>query len=413
MSAGSPPTDRDELPECLNCGAVANDSFCPRCGQSQRDPRRSLAAWLREAFDEIVSIDGRLLRTLILIVTRPGFLTREWIEGRRARYTSPLRVYLIASVAFFAVTLALGFPFAVLPGSRFGGPETSAIYQSATRAWLSELRSVVTLGVIVIVPVTMAILKLLHIRSGRFVVDHLVFSLHFLGFVFLAWTAAWPILMWSSRSDTGLTWVLIAYLVLPLPYLYRSLRVAHGGGRIAAAATTLFIPVVLFVGLTTVGKTAMLDSVRRLGSAAGLYADARHDEANRLFRTWNEARMSGDVEEAGQRLEPVLDFYRRVPSADLSDHDNLHLAELLLAIGDTSGAAGVAARVLDRSPGQFWALGISGLAVGAADRQLATVRLEGYLAGLQSADSATVAGYQNHKQLLSSLTERAEAVLQR
>jgi hypothetical protein len=41
-----------------------------------------------------------------LLLTRPGFLSREHFEGRRAPYISPIRLYLVFSLLFFAISAA-------------------------------------------------------------------------------------------------------------------------------------------------------------------------------------------------------------------------------------------------------------------------------------------------------------------
>jgi hypothetical protein len=74
-----------------------------------------------EALEETVSLDGKLAHTLPALFLRPGAATRHHIEGRRASFTSPLKLYLFASFAFF-LAVALGPDF----GLRMGGTVTSA-----------------------------------------------------------------------------------------------------------------------------------------------------------------------------------------------------------------------------------------------------------------------------------------------
>ena len=58
---------------------------------------------MHELTHEILNVDGKIFRSLRLLLTRPGFLTREIFAGRRASYVSPLRLYLVASVLAFAL----------------------------------------------------------------------------------------------------------------------------------------------------------------------------------------------------------------------------------------------------------------------------------------------------------------------
>jgi len=51
----------------------------------------------------LLELDSRVWRTLIPLITRPGKLTRDYLEGRRARYMPPFRTYLVLSIVFFLI----------------------------------------------------------------------------------------------------------------------------------------------------------------------------------------------------------------------------------------------------------------------------------------------------------------------
>src|SRR5512137_2531589 len=89
---------------CLNCGSTQVDAFCARCGQRNVDmriPARDLAL---DAVEDGLSLDSRVGRTVVPFLFRPGFLAVEWTSGRRARFSSPLRLYLLTSFVFFLAT---------------------------------------------------------------------------------------------------------------------------------------------------------------------------------------------------------------------------------------------------------------------------------------------------------------------
>ena len=100
-------TDQDiplvENPDCLNCGTRLRGQYCGNCGQRARNRLISLWQLLSEAFGDLLELDSRLWRTLIPLLIRPGQLTRDYLEGRRARYMPPFRMYLVLSVIFFVV----------------------------------------------------------------------------------------------------------------------------------------------------------------------------------------------------------------------------------------------------------------------------------------------------------------------
>ena len=98
--------DAAQLPEhstCLNCGTELRGQYCGKCGQRARNRLISLWELLSEAFGDLLELDSRLWRTLIPLLIRPGQLTRDYLEGRRARYMPPFRMYLVLSVVFFVV----------------------------------------------------------------------------------------------------------------------------------------------------------------------------------------------------------------------------------------------------------------------------------------------------------------------
>lgn len=91
------------MPACLNCGAPLDGRFCGQCGQRVLPPRPTLRELTGDAIAELVGWDGKVAATLRLLFSSPGELPRAFLDGRRARYISPLRLYLACSVLFFLV----------------------------------------------------------------------------------------------------------------------------------------------------------------------------------------------------------------------------------------------------------------------------------------------------------------------
>ncbi len=101
VGAAAPPP----LPayNCENCGTALEGEYCSACGQRYEPHVHSLGHFASEAFESVTHADSRLWRTIGYLLTRPGFLSREFFEGRRARYLPPFRLYLVISVLFFVV----------------------------------------------------------------------------------------------------------------------------------------------------------------------------------------------------------------------------------------------------------------------------------------------------------------------
>ncbi|MET0308667.1 MAG: DUF3667 domain-containing protein [Sphingomonas sp.] len=92
---------------CLNCGTALVGSHCHACGQSGH-VHRSLGAIGHEILHGVAHFEGKLWRTLPLLVWRPGDLTRRYIAGERARFVSPMALFLFSIFTMFAVFQILG-----------------------------------------------------------------------------------------------------------------------------------------------------------------------------------------------------------------------------------------------------------------------------------------------------------------
>ena len=91
------------MESCLNCGTTLSGQYCGHCGQRSRSRLISIWELLQDAFGDLLELDSRVWQTLIPLITRPGKLTRDYLEGRRARYMPPFRTYLVLSIVFFMV----------------------------------------------------------------------------------------------------------------------------------------------------------------------------------------------------------------------------------------------------------------------------------------------------------------------
>jgi hypothetical protein len=94
-------------PSCLNCGTGLKGPFCYYCGQPDRNFFRFFPALLREFMSDFLELDSRFARTMKPLLFKPGRLTRDYLEGRRFRYTPPMRLYLFSSIAFFLLAAML------------------------------------------------------------------------------------------------------------------------------------------------------------------------------------------------------------------------------------------------------------------------------------------------------------------
>ncbi|MCJ9427565.1 DUF3667 domain-containing protein [Kordiimonas marina] len=94
---------REKGHRCSNCNVQLHGPFCHICGQKDDDLKRPIWTFVQEIVDNLLQADSKMLRSLIMLLFVPGGLTRSYMHGHRARYSPPLRFYLIASLGFFLI----------------------------------------------------------------------------------------------------------------------------------------------------------------------------------------------------------------------------------------------------------------------------------------------------------------------
>lgn len=93
--------------DCLNCGAELTGPYCRMCGQKGH-VHRTISAIGHDLIHGILHLDGKFWRTLPLLAWRPGDLTRRYVHGERAKFVSPLGMFLFSVFLMFAVLQIYG-----------------------------------------------------------------------------------------------------------------------------------------------------------------------------------------------------------------------------------------------------------------------------------------------------------------
>jgi hypothetical protein len=197
---------------CYNCGIRLTGPFCAACGQKVVPLTVTLHDFVHELTHETLHVDGRIFQSIRGLLLKPGFLTREYLEGRRARWISPIRLYLIFSVAYFAISAVTGFRVGFNESHKSSGSNFSirSIPQMSTTveedahaedearklgfASVADLRDAVNHAILAWIPRVMFLLlplfawlvALAYRRVDANYLHHLIFSVH----VHAAWFAA-------------------------------------------------------------------------------------------------------------------------------------------------------------------------------------------------------------------------------
>jgi hypothetical protein len=253
-------TDEAMLPgTCPNCGNRLDQNYCPNCGQERTSTIVPLGHLLHDVVEEFFLLDSKLFRTLKPLITRPGFLTNEYIAGRRVRYLSPFRLYFIISAIYFLAFSFAHYDVEVMHSLAYGleqahhahaggasGPSsmssmhttgsmmhgmhmagaTPAVsdrerrHQRAvaqTSMWFLMNQSKLTF---LLVPIAALLLKLLYFTTRRLYIEHLVFAVHVQSFLF---AVLLPTLLPFGRSVTYLLALgcSAVYLFLAMRAVYR------------------------------------------------------------------------------------------------------------------------------------------------------------------------------------------------
>lgn len=286
---------------CLNCGALLTDMYCARCGQKNIARRQTLSELAYNFISSFSGYESKFLLTCKHLLLKPGFLPLEYNAGRRERYFHPVRMYAFISVIYF-------FLFTTLPGADSSGAvlkvtrdgkDVSSIsgdsidlknafqsrehYDSVQAAlppaerdsWFNRklkyrafdlkdrasdnpgefaknvgenYTSHVSVIFFLLLPMFAAILWLLNYKKDIYFSEHLVFSICFYNFFFLAGSVALlleviPGMEWVSLV---LGFIILLYLLLAMKRTYRD---SWGKTVLKFVSFTVLFGICILVGL--------------------------------------------------------------------------------------------------------------------------------------------------------------------
>jgi hypothetical protein len=281
---------------CANCGAAVTGKYCGECGQRVEHSVHSVWHFMLEATEDLTHADSRLWRTLSALLFKPGFLTCEFLAGRRTRYLPPIRLYLVLSLLFFVMGSLMSEGTGVLlfadtgpevsslraaaelskqpaqvrrehnertcANLRYSGPWRTAIepalrasclraVEDDGRRLLESYRHNLPRAIFLMVPVLALVMKPLYLRQRRYYVEHALFILHDHSFVFLLFGLFAVVTAPLKSSALSEPLAIAACLYLPY-YYYRAMRTVYGEGPARTVGKLVVLSIAYLITATLV-----------------------------------------------------------------------------------------------------------------------------------------------------------------
>src|ERR1700759_3028760 len=86
---------------CLNCGTILEGHYCHKCGQENLEIHENFGHMMNHAISDYFHFDHQFFHTLKPLLFKPGFLTNEYMAGRRVQYLHPVKMYIFISLIYF------------------------------------------------------------------------------------------------------------------------------------------------------------------------------------------------------------------------------------------------------------------------------------------------------------------------
>jgi len=243
---------------CPECEEALVGDFCHRCGEKRPEARDlSVRRFFSEAAQELTSVEhSKFFNTLRALLLRPGFLTNEWIAGRRRRYLKPLNLCLgIFALSLFAYSVykpvSIYDAENVIRHDQFGnsqkvferlaarkGLAVEVLLERITDRW----QRYASLSTLLFVMGFALVLQAIFIFSDRHFVEHLIFSMHFVSFSILTVVLMWPIYFFIGLQPGRVNIIVgVCKWLLDIAYMFFAVRAVYRmrTGRTLLAALLL------------------------------------------------------------------------------------------------------------------------------------------------------------------------------
>lgn len=283
---------------CLNCGAEVQGKFCQECGQENIETRENFFHLVGHFISDYFHFDSKFFRSLIPLFIRPGFLTKQYWEGKRVYYIHPLRLFFFVTIIFM-ISTSLFY-------SRYGeemkrnisfqdpglaevdtvklntlsdsakifvrGRRDSVLVSDVRKELKKDARQLRKFSAgfdnafsnlkyvsFLLLPVYALIFKLLYLRRKSFYVDHLVYAMHLQTFAYCLLTIVFALPLLFSMSIELIRQIAVLsvfiYIAISLRYLYSQ----PWWKTVLKSVLATFL--LVFITYVSVAATAVIDAM--------------------------------------------------------------------------------------------------------------------------------------------------------
>ena len=186
---------------CKTCGHPLEENYCPSCGEKKFDPEElSVKHFVEETFEGMIHFDNKFFHTLRTLVAKPGQLSLDYVQGKRAVYMKPVQFFLVVNLLFFFLILynLYSLPlYNYITYKPFIGYHTREIVQqkiNATHLTTGEFEQLFNEKIqadskeyiFLFIPFYAFVFWAIFFAYKKNLVEHLIFATHFVAFV-LCW----------------------------------------------------------------------------------------------------------------------------------------------------------------------------------------------------------------------------------
>jgi hypothetical protein len=185
---------------CLNCGAEVSGKFCSNCGQENLETRENFLHMALHTIGDFFHFDSKFFRSLVPLVTKPGFLTLEYWVGKRTYYIHPLRLFFFITIVMVILANAYYKKFEKeikeesisRTESNANDPRDPATRERQEKQALEGINKTFDYASaylkyisFLLLPVYAFGFSILYYRHKKYYIDHLVYALHLQSFAYI------------------------------------------------------------------------------------------------------------------------------------------------------------------------------------------------------------------------------------